>query len=537
MKLKPAPLKIALLVSDIYANQYIRDLFIRLRNDSGIELTDLIVVNSTKKKSFMQHSCFFLFRVILVTERLFLFRNKKIVNHIVSHHDISSLFKMNIRLTSNEVVEAKLDKLAGTDIDLIIKLGDEIEKFSNLERFSKVGLISANFTPEGAGAARLAGFWEVFYKQNSTIFSVYHILKNGSKVGLLQCLFQTRYCFLLNKSFLYKKSGIHFYNFIQEVAKNRHLQVIPKPIETLSKSKSLYTVSIGVVISYLFKTWIIVLKKIVRSLQDGVQWHSVIYNKSFNTSLVSEPRIMPNPIKRILADPFLIEHESKTYCFVEDFEYRAKRGKISCFEVYDNKFSDISVCLEETFHLSFPFVFKYNNELYMCPETCDSDQIRVYKAVNFPFEWKLEKVIMDNVRAADTLLFEKEGKWWMLTNIDPSRIGDNSSELYLFYSNSPLSTEWTPHKLNPIYVDATKARNGGIIIENNTVYRVAQKQEFDKYGASVGIYRIDEITVDTYVENFVSTIEANYIPDILGTHHMSGTSHYTALDFYDLRKY
>ena len=163
-------------------------------------------------------------------------------------------------------------------------------------------------------------------------------------------------------------------------------------------------------------------------------------------SLESLKKIQPKT--QFLADPFLIEHESKTYCFVEDFEYRAKRGKISCFEVYDNKFSDISVCLEETFHLSFPFVFKYNNELYMCPETCDSDQIRVYKAVNFPFEWKLEKVIMDNVRAADTLLFEKEGKWWMLTNIDPSRIGDNSSELYLFYSNSPLSTEWTPHKLN-----------------------------------------------------------------------------------------
>lgn len=536
---KPSPpLKIALLVSDRYANQYIRDLLITLKNDSLVELADLIVVKNPAKKSFVQILCFFLFRIILETERLFLFRSRRVVNHMISRHEISSLFRRVTEIASFDLKAGNLKDLVGLDLDIVITLGDEIEGVYTLSPLAKIGLLSANFTPAGTSQNYLAGFWEVFYKFDCTPFKINRIHADGKEEGLLQCLFQTRYCFLLNKSFLFKKSGIHFYNFILEVAQTRMLKPSANPLETLSKSKALYRMSLSVVFSYVLKTWKIVLKKIYRTLRfNGFRWHVVIYNRPLRNSLSSEPRIIPNPPERFLADPFLIEHDSKTYCFVEDFDYRTKKGNISCLEIQEKSFSDIKVCLEETFHLSFPYVFKYKEHFYMCPETCDRDQIRIYKAVNFPYEWKLEKVIMDNVRAADTLLFEKHGRWWMLTNIDPSRIGDNSSELYLFSSDSPLSTDWIRHSINPIYVNAMKARNGGIIIEKDAIYRIAQKQTFDTYGAAVAIYRIDEISPTTYVENFVNSIEANYLPNILGTHHISGTDQYTALDFYDLGKY
>ena len=74
----------------------------------------------------------------------------------------------------------------------------------------------------------------------------------------------------------------------------------------------------------------------------------------------------------------------------------------------------------------------------MCPEARESGQIRIYRCAEFPLKWELQTVIMENVRAADTMLFERRGKWWMLTNLDESGAEDHCSELYLFSSDRRL---------------------------------------------------------------------------------------------------
>ena len=535
--MKSEPLKIAFLVTNKYANEYIRDLIIKLKISDKFELSNLIIVETTEATSFVKAIHTLLVKILLGVERIFLFRNKNVVSQIIGQYALADLFKNVNYINQNDLIKNDLSKLNNVDVDLIIKIGDEIKDLYRLASLSKVGLISANFSPKENSLAILAGFWEVFYKEDTTVFSVVRILEAASEVSLLECCFQTRYCFMLNKAFLYKKAGVHFFEFLMRIAVKKSLDCEISVNLPLTKSKTLYQISISKIVIYFIKTMSIVFKKIFRTIfLDGFQWHVVIYNKSFSNSLIKEPRIIENPPGRFLADPFLIENEGRTYCFVEDCDYKTKRGKISVIEIFNDKFSDIKTCLEETFHLSFPYVFKYNESIYMCPETCDSDQIRIYKATNFPLEWKLEKVIMENIRAADSMLFEREGRWWMLTNIDPSRIGDNSSELYLFYADSPLSTEWTAHPLNPLVINSTKARNGGIVFEDNKIYRVAQMQAFDKYGAGISVFNIDKITANEYKENLFKTIEPNYLPDLLGTHHLSSTNNYMALDFYNLEK-
>lgn len=530
-------LKIAFIVRDRFASQTMRDLLIRFKNDSLIELSHLVVVKEASKISISDLLCSIFLHIVLVTEWLFLFRRRRIVSRILNSCDVSSLFMSSIEITADELKSGRLQKLSELDVDLIVTLGDKIDCLSNLANLPRIGLLSADYYPDNTTQPYLAGFWEVFYKFDNSVFRISRIDESGVKETRLECLFQTRYCFLLNKSFLLKKSGIHFFDFVQQVAKSGALPASKPVVDTHFATPKPVQMSLLVIALYILKTWIIVLSKIFRILVfNGYQWHVVIYNGAVKSRPTGVPRIIPNPPKRFLADPFLVEHNAKTYCFVEDFESKSKKGRISCLEVHENSFTKIKVCLEEPFHLSFPYVFKYKDDFYMCPETCDSNQIRVYKSINFPFEWKLEKVIMDNVRAADTLIFEKQGRWWMLTNIDPSRIGDNSSELYLFSADSPLSTDWNPHPSNPLYVDSCKARNGGILIEQDAVYRVAQKQTFDTYGASIRINRIDDINGEFYKETLVASIEADYLPCILGTHHVSGTTRYTALDFYNLKK-
>ena len=166
----------------------------------------------------------------------------------------------------------------------------------------------------------------------------------------------------------------------------------------------------------------------------------------------------------------------------------------------------------------------------MCPECLESGQIRIYRCSEFPLKWELQTVAMEGVSAADTLLFEKEGKWWMLTSLDESGATDHCSELYLFSSDSPLSTNWVPHPQNPIRIDANGGRNAGLIIEGEKLFRVAQRQGFDQYGQGLLVYEIKNISESIFVEELVSEINPAFRRGLHGTHHLSTDGRTTVID-------
>jgi len=282
---------------------------------------------------------------------------------------------------------------------------------------------------------------------------------------------------------------------------------------------------------YVFKVvYRVTIKVCKRAVGLRDRWSvSFIHGDWRNAALLGSNPI-PNPPGRFLADPFLHTRGGRTYCFMEDYSYRACKGHISVYEIRASEAAEIGACLTEPFHLSFPYLFEYRGDLYMCPETNDASQIRVYRSKEFPLKWELAAVLMDSIRAADTMLFEHGGKWWMLTNIDKSEIGDHCAELYLFHADSPLSGHWTPHPLNPLYIDPDIARNAGLFMDNGKVFRAAQRQAFDTYGKAFAIFEITTLNETHYVEQRVASIEPNFKPGLKGTHHMSTTGSTTVVD-------
>jgi hypothetical protein len=166
----------------------------------------------------------------------------------------------------------------------------------------------------------------------------------------------------------------------------------------------------------------------------------------------------------------------------------------------------------------------------MCPESSEARQLRIYRCKNFPLEWELCAVPMDGVSAADSMLFEHGGKWWMLTNIDRSGLDDHCSELCLFYASSPFDQDWTPHPQNPLRIDADGGRNAGLILEDKRMFRAAQRQGFDQYGKGLALYEIVELNEQVYVERLVSQIDCSYRSGLLGSHHVSTTGKITVFD-------
>jgi hypothetical protein len=102
---------------------------------------------------------------------------------------------------------------------------------------------------------------------------------------------------------------------------------------------------------------------------------------------------------------------------------------------------------------------------------------------------EIQGLLMSGVNAVDTLIFERNGKWWMLTTLDSADTGDCYSQLYLFHADSPASDRWTSHPKNPIIIDPDCGRNAGLLRDGERVFRVAQGQGFRQYGLPRGYLR------------------------------------------------
>jgi hypothetical protein len=239
---------------------------------------------------------------------------------------------------------------------------------------------------------------------------------------------------------------------------------------------------------------------------------------------------IPNPAGGYFADPFLRTTPEGQFCFVEEFRDRSQRGVISVLRLDDKGPVYLGRVLDEPFHLSFPYMFEYGGELFMCPETHEAHQIRLYKCKSFPMQWELHSVAMENVAAVDSLIFPAHGKWWMLTGLLPQADVNRFPELNLFSAPDPLSGQWQAHAQNPLKVDPEFARNGGLLRLGEKLFRVSQAFAFSAYGASVNISEIKDLTADVYNELLAARVNADFKPGVSGLHHIDSADGLTVWD-------
>jgi hypothetical protein len=243
---------------------------------------------------------------------------------------------------------------------------------------------------------------------------------------------------------------------------------------------------------FFFEQWILLVAK--KSQHNGRNWQSF------------KP-LMP-PRGRFWADPFFWQKDDTTYIFYEELFLSDYRGYISCITL-DKKLhikSNIPV-LKRPYHLSYPFIFEYEDQLYMLPETKESGQIELYRCEHFPDQWELDRVLIENILAVDTTLLNHAGKWWLFTNVEEEG-GSSWDALHLFYADSPLSTEWRKHPKNPIIENLQNARPAGrIFMQNGQLIRPAQNCSV-RYGYAINFNRITKLSENDYEE----TREASFKP-------------------------
>lgn len=249
------------------------------------------------------------------------------------------------------------------------------------------------------------------------------------------------------------------------------------------------------------------------------QWILLVAKKSPQTkpNWQDFKPILP-PHGRFWADPFLWQKDGTTYIFYEELFLSDFRGYIACMtldEKLDIK-SNIPV-LKRPYHLSYPFIFEYENQLYMLPESKENKQIELYRCKNFPNQWELDRVLIPNIKAVDTTLLNHNGKWWLFANVEEEG-GSSWDSLHLFYANSPLSTAWKPHPQNPIIQNLENARPAGrIFIRDGQLIRPAQNCSV-RYGYATNFNRITKLSESAYEEVCEASFEPKKFSKYYATH-------------------
>lgn len=280
--------------------------------------------------------------------------------------------------------------------------------------------------------------------------------------------------------------------------------------------------------------WKKVLEKIGRKWEDTFyfkQW-SLLYDFHDGISAsLEEFRHLTPPKDRFWADPFVVERKGKYYVFVEEYLYATRKGHISLIVLNKDGSHEPPVrVLETIYHLSYPFIFEFEGELYMIPESGANRTVDLFKCTDFPLKWEFQKHLMENVHAVDATLFQSHGKWWMFVNQVDTNGASSWDELYLYHSDSPLSTKWIPHRRNPVVSDVRSARPAGrMFLRDGRIIRPSQNCG-RHYGYGFNFCEIKKLTETEYEEAVVQKLEPKWDKNIISTHTINYADGVTVVD-------
>ncbi len=201
---------------------------------------------------------------------------------------------------------------------------------------------------------------------------------------------------------------------------------------------------------------------------------------------------------RMVADPFAVQENGQWFLFFEIDSVSTRQGEIGLATSTDTtNWVYRQIVLDEPFHLSYPYVFKWDGVYYMIPETHQAGAIRLYRADPFPTHWTHVTNLVQGVYQ-DPSIVRYNGRWWIFAST-----GQNEN-MNIFYADQ-LTGLWMPHASNPVIAkDRTRARCGGRIREiDGKLIRFAQDC-LDRYGYRLLGYEVIVLSPENYAETPVT---------------------------------
>ncbi|OAT51690.1 glucosamine inositolphosphorylceramide transferase family protein [Providencia heimbachae] len=240
--------------------------------------------------------------------------------------------------------------------------------------------------------------------------------------------------------------------------------------------------------------------KIINRFFRRDEWMIAYYEKNIQPHEVAKEfnnfTVLQNRKNQFSADPFIIENDKGSYIFFE--ECPLKKGGKGILVCYDLNTDTSQTIIEEDYHLSYPNVFKIENNYFMIPQS-ENHCIDLYQAIQFPYQWEKCHTILKHgiFNFGDTnIYFNKNGKiqittsaydhvfnsnrlriGWEIDNLFKSKININNSELLSMSDES--SRNAGNHTDLTLFQECSSGYGGGLVQKNeNNMTHIERPKNF-----------------------------------------------------------
>ncbi|MEA5005232.1 MAG: hypothetical protein VB022_02350 [Rikenellaceae bacterium] len=135
------------------------------------------------------------------------------------------------------------------------------------------------------------------------------------------------------------------------------------------------------------------------------------------------------------ADPFILNvTDNEIVLLVEEYIRRENIGIISKLVVNRHNYNIINKCrlLKLETHLSYPAIYRTNDNFFVYPENCQSGELKLYKYNKGSNTLDLIKTLV-NEPLTDSIIYETNNKSYLFTTKQPY---PSNNELYIYKANS-----------------------------------------------------------------------------------------------------
>jgi hypothetical protein len=315
----------------------------------------------------------------------------------------------------------------------------------------------------------------------------------------------------------------------------------PEYLETVSYNKPIYrSPTNGQTLRFLLRTAVGALVRQLDKRLVEYQWH-IAYRRTPDSrenaarelppggSVQEYPfRLVGAPPGRWYADPTVVEDRGRHHLFFEDYDMIRETGGISWLALNEGLPTAARSVLAREYHMSYPFVFRWEDAWYMTPETGANRTVELWRATEFPEQWELERVLLADVDAVDPTAFAHDGRFYLFVNLAvPGASLDD--ELCLFHADSPGGTLLS-HPVNPVVSDVRRARPaGGVFVHDGMLIRPSQDCS-RRYGGLTVFNWITTLSQTEYAEEPIGQLGPSWLRGSVATHTFNGTAVYQVVD-------
>ncbi len=484
-----------------------------------VEINTIIYCqNSQSKKNLLKHVLYYLLNLLSI-------RNRQTTQVAWSKltSTSSQIIKFNCQQTGNwQTIDLTTqEKLAEKNLDLFIKFGMNLLRDPNLLR-AKYGVLSFHHGDPTKFRGRPAGFYEL--KQHADeIGAVVQELSNHLDAGQMRAFGKYQICahsYRRTLEALYANSASLLRQAILNCLDERTLNIVPT-----GKNYRLPTN-----FSVVHFSLLMIIRKVKRlffGLFQHRQWQiaqaehlNFAIEKAKTEILLLKTLPIPRGVG-FIADPFVLPTD-EVIC--EATTKNSQRGFLMTIDNAKNSRIETSILGKN--HLSFPFVIKHADQLLVMPEMAANGS-QVICELNQAFE--ITKVHslqgLENEQLIDPVLLFKDSKWWLFAG----KSGNEADHLFL-WSSEKIYGPYVAHRMNPIVIDPSRARNAGAFFNiNNEIFRLGQDNRRD-YGDGITVCRVTQLNDMAYDESPVTRL---MIAGHKGPHTLSTNGSKTYVDYYD----